>query len=56
MNRIRFSADREFLANYITDYCIENKVRFVTRAKSNTVFYDGDFKFNYKISLSYLFS
>lgn len=46
MDRFRFTADREFLTKEIVGYCKEENLRFVTRAKGNTVFYDSDFKFN----------
>ncbi len=55
MNRIRLCVDREFLTKYIKNYCSAKGVSFITRAKSNTVFYDADFKFNSRFLKEYLY-
>ncbi len=55
MNRIRFSADREFLTKEVVNFCKDENLSFITRAKNNTVFIDGDFKFNTRWLKGFLF-
>ena len=59
LNRIGFSGDREFLAHIIFDYFSEydqSRIKCVTGAKSNTVFYSNDgFKYNGDYLKNYLF-
>jgi hypothetical protein len=55
MNRFHIVVDGEFINKSIIKYCVNTSLAYVTRAKNNTIFYDGYFKFNAKWLKDYLF-